>query len=219
MKTHAWRTPAALVVAALALGSCTTPSSFSGSGHDMGSTPNPGMSATAPAGPATGTRASGPHNTADVTFATMMIAHHQQAIEMADLILAKDGPDEKVTALANRIKAAQVPEIARMSGWLAGWGQNPNPNSTGTMTGMNGTNGMNGDGMMSQVDMTALQAATGQAATQLFLTGMITHHEGAVAMAQTELSGGSNPDSTALAQSIITSQTAEISEMNALLGR
>jgi uncharacterized protein (DUF305 family) len=66
-------------------------------------------------------------------FAQMMIPHHQQAIEMSDILLAMDGIDPRVTELATQIKAAQAPEIARMSGWLAGWGQNPSP-ATGWTT-------------------------------------------------------------------------------------
>ena len=46
---------------------------------------------------------------------------------MSDMILAADGIDAKVTDLASQIKAAQAPEIAQMSGWLAGWGENLSP--------------------------------------------------------------------------------------------
>jgi uncharacterized protein (DUF305 family) len=104
----------------------------------------------------------------------MMIPHHNQAIEMSDMLLAKSGIDPKVTALAQKIKAAQGPEVAQMSGWLAGWGQNPSP-SMGGMAGMD-----HGDGTMSKVDMDALETATGDKAAQLFVTGMIKHHQGAI---------------------------------------
>ncbi len=51
-------------------------------------------------------------------FASMMIEHHTQAIEMSDTLLSKDGIDERVTALAEQIKAAQEPRSRR---WKAGW--------------------------------------------------------------------------------------------------
>lgn len=57
-------------------------------------------------------------NDADVMFAQMMIPHHQQAVEMADMILAKDDIDEGVLTLAEDIKAAQQPEIEQLQGWL-----------------------------------------------------------------------------------------------------
>jgi uncharacterized protein (DUF305 family) len=63
------------------------------------------------------------HNQADVMFAQHMIPHHQQAIEMSDIILAKEDIDPRVTELANQIKAAQGPEIQQMQTWLTQWGQ------------------------------------------------------------------------------------------------
>ena len=128
---------------------------------------------------------------------------------MSDMILAKDGIDAKVTDLATQIKAAQAPEIAQMSGWLAGWGENPSPSM--------GMDHDMGGGMMSQADMDALDQATGKDAARLFLTGMITHHKGAIAMAQDEVANGQNPEAIALAQKIIADQQAEIDTMNQLL--
>jgi uncharacterized protein (DUF305 family) len=96
-----------------------------------------------------------------------------------------------------------------MSGWLTGWGQNPSPSM--------GMDHDMGGGMMSQADMDALDQATGKEAARLFLTGMITHHKGAITMAQHEVANGQNPEAVALAQKIITDQQAEITTMNQLL--
>lgn len=200
--------PAVAVALSLGLAGCGS----SMEDHDMGSMATPAASSSPTAGAAaSGTPAAGPHNDADVMFATMMIPHHLQAIEMSDLLLAKSGVDPKVTDLATRIKAAQGPEVDQMNGWLAGWGANP---STGGMGGMD--HGKD-DGMMSQADMDALETADGEQAAKLFLTGMVKHHQGAVQMAQTELEQGSNPDGKLLAQTIITAQNTEIAEMNKLL--
>ena len=54
------------------------------------------------------------HNNADVWFVRKMIPHHQQAIEMSDILLAKQGIDPRVAELANKIKAAEVPESQQM---------------------------------------------------------------------------------------------------------
>lgn len=197
-------------LAALVLAGCSTSATSSGA-----ASPAPTGSAGAPASPVAGpgTPTVGQHVDADIQFATMMIPHHTQAVEMSDMLLSKQGVDEKVTALAKRIKAEQAPEITQMSGWLAGWGQNPSPSSMGGMGGMGSE-----DGLMSQADMHALDQATGDDAARLYLTGMIKHHRGAVTMAQTELDQGQNPDAKKLAQSIVTTQRAEITEMNGLLG-
>jgi len=99
-----------------------------------------------------------------------------------------------------------------MTGWLTGWGVDP------SMGGMSGMGHGSADGMMSQADMDALKSANGAAATKLFLSGMIKHHTGAIAMAETELKQGSNPDAKKLARAIIDAQKAEITEMKQLGG-
>jgi uncharacterized protein (DUF305 family) len=155
------------------------------------------------------TPASGPHNAADVTFASDMIPHHGQATQMADMALAKTS-NADIKQLATNIKNAQNPEIQMMSGWLTGWGQ-PVPSTS--MGAMGGTM----PGMMSDADMTQLDKATGAAFDRLWVTMMITHHTGAIAMATTELAGGQNADAKKLAQSITASQGTEITTMKQLL--
>lgn len=159
-------------------------------------------------------------NATDVGFAQGMIPHHAQAIEMADMAVAANaGP--QVRALAQRIKAAQNPEIQTMSTWLKQWNQTVPDVGEGSMS--NGSHdmtdmpGMMMDGMMSKADMTRLAESKGTAFDRLWVELMIQHHEGAVRMAKDELANGKNPAALALAQSIITSQEAEINEMNALL--
>lgn len=148
-------------------------------------------------------------NDADVMFASMMIVHHEQAIEMSDIVLAKEGVAPEVVELAEEIKAAQGPEIEQLQGWLEDWGVDPEEQQ---MDGMD-----HGDGMMTEDDLAALESADGPEASRLFLEQMIVHHEGAVEMAQTQVDDGSNPDAVELAQTIIDAQTAEIQEMQDLL--
>ena len=88
------------------------------------------------------------HNPADVMFAQHMIPHHQQAIEMSDTVLAKQGIDPRVTEEANKIKAAQGPEITQMQSWLSQWGVPMMPMMPGDM------GGQDMSGMMSEQDMT-----------------------------------------------------------------
>lgn len=178
------------------------------SGMDHGSSPTSAATSAAPSTSAT--PAPGPHNDADVMFATGMIPHHQQAIQMSDMLLTKDGVDAEVTDLARQIKDAQAPEIARMSGWLAGWGENPSPSPMAMDHDM-------GDGTMTKAEMDALDAAIGDDAARLFLTGMVKHHRGAITMAEQELTGGENSAAKQLAQEIIDAQQMEITTMNRLL--
>ena len=79
------------------------------------------------------------------------------------------------------------------------------------------TTTMSMPGMTSDADMQQLAAASGTEFDRLFLQQMIVHHQGALEMADTEIAQGSNAAALALAQSIKTSQTAEISEMEQIL--
>ncbi|KGJ72786.1 hypothetical protein GY21_13035 [Cryobacterium roopkundense] len=190
------------LVTVLALASALTLSACAVAG------PTPGASGDAGASTSASTAA---FNDADESFAQLMIPHHEQAIEMSDDLLTKDGVDVRVTDIATAIKAAQQPEIDQMQGWLTEWGAEATDHS-----GMGGM-GEGSNGMMSDGDMMALRDSSGADAGALFLQQMIMHHEGAIVMAKAELSNGENPEAQTLAQSIVTSQTAEIAEMRELL--
>ena len=159
-------------------------------------------------------------NATDVGFAQGMIPHHAQAVEMADLALEKS-TNADVLALAKQIKASQNPEIQTMSGWLQSWGQKVP--STDSMSGgghdMTDMGGMMMGGMMTEADMEKLESSSGTAFDRLWMELMIQHHEGAVRMSEDELKDGKNLDVKALAQTIVTSQQAEISTMNSLLSK
>lgn len=150
-------------------------------------------------------------NAADEMFVTMMIPHHEQAIEMSDMLLSKPDPDPRVADLAQRIKDAQGPEIETMKEWLDNWGVDYDESMSGMDMGDMGSMGM------SEEDMQALESATGAEADRLFLEQMIVHHRGAISMAETALDSGQNADVLDLANQIIADQTAEIAEIEDLL--
>jgi uncharacterized protein (DUF305 family) len=113
-----------VLIAAVALGALVGLTACSSSGDQANPTT---ASTTAPATQA--------HNQADVMFAQHMIPHHQQAIQMSDMVLAKQGIDARVVDLANQIKAAQGPEIQQMQSWLSQWGMPTMPMMPGMMPG------------------------------------------------------------------------------------
>lgn len=171
-----------------------------------------GCSSNDAASPASTTIADSPTVDADdVMFTQMMIPHHEQAIELSDMALdpTTDASPE-VLALAERIKAAQDPEIARMSALLAAWGEPESP-----MDGMDHSSMMSG--MLSAAELAAIDALTGSSFDDAWLAAMVAHHQGAIAMAQEVLDNGSDPEIRSLAEAIIAGQQAEIDEMNALL--
>lgn len=190
-----WRRTLSIAVATFV--AVITVSACGSSGHQAGtSSTSSSASATTQA-----------HNQADVTFAQDMIPHHQQAVQMSDIMLGKQGIDPRVLQLSNQIKAAQGPEIQQMQSWLNQWGQPTVSMAPDTLM----------PGMLAEQDITALQNAQGVDASRLFLTGMIQHHQGAIAMAQDEIKAGQYPPAIALAHSIVTSQQQEITTMQGIL--
>ncbi|NBY15968.1 MAG: DUF305 domain-containing protein [Actinobacteria bacterium] len=146
-------------------------------------------------------------NASDIMFVQMMIPHHSQAIEMSDY--AKTNTTNPVVlALAAKISAAQQPEIDLMGNWLHQWGIHDMHEMD-----MN----MSDDGMLSDSQMATLKAATGKEFDKLYLTGMIAHHQGAVAMAQEVLVDGQNSRVHELATNIVESQTSEIAQMQEMV--
>ena len=151
-------------------------------------------------------------NAADIEFAQGMIAHHEQAIEMAEIALDPNvGASPEVVDLATRIKGAQDPEVELMTGWLTAAGE---PVSMGASEGHDMSSM---EGMMTAEQMDAMAAMTGTDFDQTWLQMMIAHHKGAVSQSQTVKAKGSNADVLALADTIIKAQQAEIAEMQALL--
>ncbi|MFJ8961865.1 DUF305 domain-containing protein [Lentzea sp. NPDC102401] len=153
------------------------------------------------------------HNQQDVKFAQDMIAHHQQALDMAAMIPAKS-TNPKVTDLGKRIAAAQDPEIRTMTEWLAKWGATP----ATSMPGMDHGSGHGSmPGMMTAEEMAKLNGATGTEFERTWLDMMIKHHQGAVEMAEVQQEKGSDAGAKQLAQDVIAAQQAEITEMQNLL--
>ncbi|MGV0607512.1 DUF305 domain-containing protein [Mycolicibacterium sp. XJ1904] len=120
--------PSAITAAVLAAASVVAACGNSGTTQE---TASPAPTQSVSAAPAAN------HNHADVMFAHHMIPHHQQAVEMSDMILEKQGIDSRVADMARQIKDAQGPEIEQMQGWLDQWGM-PGP---GSMPGPKGTGG------------------------------------------------------------------------------
>ncbi|MER7693970.1 DUF305 domain-containing protein [Streptomyces sp. NPDC097610] len=197
---------ASLVLAACG-GSSDTGSAGSGNGSASSSSSN----------------AAGAHNTQDASFAQGMIPHHQQAVQMAQFA-ADRASSAQVKDLAARIEKAQDPEINTMTGWLKSWGKDvPSSDSSmgsmGSMPGMDQSGGSSMPGIMSSAHMAELKKMSGKEFDTMFLTMMVEHHKGAVEMATTEKGKGEYGPATSMADGIITTQNAEISEMNKMLGK
>jgi uncharacterized protein (DUF305 family) len=146
-------------------------------------------------------QANSEYSAADISFAEMMIPHHEQAIDMSEIALTNSNSDE-ILALAQETKAAQAPEIELMKSW----------------TGVSASThiGHMMDGMLSVSQIQQLRDSEGATFDRLFLEGMIAHHQGAITMAQTVI-GSENKEVAALAAAIIEAQEKEIAFMKELI--
>jgi uncharacterized protein (DUF305 family) len=192
-------------------------------GNDMeGMDHGSGSSASAASTQAAGDNpAPGTFNDADVMFAQMMIPHHEQALEMAQLADGR-ASDAEIKTLVADIEKAQDPEIQTMKSWLKAWGKPESAEES--MPGMDhGSGGMDHGsgmaGMMSDEDMQKLEAAKGTEFDRMFAEMMIDHHEGAITMAQDEQKNGRNATAKKLAADVVESQSAEVQKFKKILDR
>ncbi|MFD8412241.1 DUF305 domain-containing protein [Streptomyces sp. NPDC059650] len=166
-------------------------------------------------------------NAADRSYVRRMVEHHRQALDMTALAPTRASADG-VRRLAERIAAAQQPEIAVMRSWLA---RHPEPGAAPTGGGHDHgqdqdqgraqTEGHDHDhgampGMATEQQMQDLAGARGADFDRLFLTLMTAHHEGALKMAGEVLAGGNNLAVEEMANEVVATQSAEIHRMRAM---
>lgn len=155
-----------------------------------------------------------PHNADDISFATNMIPHHQQAVDLTELVPTRTD-NAALIDLASRIAEEQTPEIQTMQAMLVSWGQDVD--APADHSGHAGMEGM--QGMVDTETMTRLESLNGAEFDTLWLESMIAHHQGAIEMAKAEIAHGESGDAKTLAEHIVSAQQAEITEMNEMLGR
>jgi uncharacterized protein (DUF305 family) len=153
-----------------------------------------------------------PYTEADVHFMTMMIGHHAQAIKIAQWA-PTHGAGAAVQRLAERVVNGQVDDIVVMQQWLVDR-RRPAPGIDDV------GQHMHMPGMLTEEQLKQLDAARGNEFDRLFLTFMIQHHQGAVAMV-TQLFGttGAAQDLTVFkfANDVQVDQSTEIARMQQML--
>lgn len=141
------------------------------------------------------------YNATDVMFAQMMIPHHEQAVDMADMALHPSRhASEQLRNLANEIKIAQSTEVATLSDLLRRWGESSTMHDHGDMM----------DGMLTRDELVVLGKKHGPAFDQSWARAMIAHHRGAIAMVQDVATSGVNRKVRQLARDMVTVQRNEI---------
>ena len=151
------------------------------------------------------------YNETDVMYLQMMVAHHEQGLEMVQI--AKDGAkSEEVKTLAAAVEATQADEVKLMKTWLEGW-QKPTtvdhaPNAHADHGGLPATG---------EQEMEALREAKGKSVDPTFLNLFVAHQTNAVEMAKMETDGGANEETKAFADRVRESRTGQIQQMLKLM--
>ncbi len=154
----------------------------------------------------------------DVGFAADMIDHHDQAVQMALLVIDRsDSP--AIRTLATEIATAQRREGGMLLQFLKDRGaDHPDP-SREVMAWMGEpTPHDQMPGLATTDQILALTNATGPELDRLFLQLMITHHEGGIHMAQFAMDHAESQDIRDLASRMIVDQKNEINDMQQLQG-
>src|SRR5690625_2260535 len=147
-------------------------------------------------------------NEVDLHFVAMMTPHHQQAVDMSEIILAADGTSAATDELADQIKDGQQQENDTMVGRADDWDQHE-------LMAHHAPHIANG--IITPEQMDQLETLAGDEADTRFLQLMHFHHAGAIAMTQDQVDNGGYQPLIDLAQQMIDIQTAEMHEMEQLL--
>lgn len=155
----------------------------------------------------------------DVGFLRDMSDHHDQAVQLAFLVLA-NGSEPAVKGLATDVIASQRYEIGLMEARLRDWGHDRGTPDRSAMAWMGMPTAVASmPGMVDPADIKALTEASGRDADALFLRLMTGHHEGGVHMGQYARTRAQTERVRRLARIIATAQTIEIFEMEQLRAR
>ena len=151
----------------------------------------------------------------DVGFARDMGVHHDQAVELAELVRERTD-DPTIVQVAKDIALTQQAQIGELRGWLDVWGRRPT--SAGPpMQWMGHPADEPMPGLASDDEIAALTAAEGVEAEKLFLELMIRHHEGGIHMAEYAAAEADEPFVRTLAHGMVEAQSLEIDQMTDLL--
>jgi len=165
-------------------------------------------------GPAAASTPQGGAADADRHFVEKLQPHHDQAVEMSTMVLAKkSGVDPEVQEIARQIAEVSETELDTVGAWALAWGPaaaeghgaEEDPDHHG-----------GAGGLMTEGQMLLLDQLDGPDAQQVYLDGMVRHHQGAVVLTETQIREGAHPEAVALARQILARQQSEIARLQEL---
>jgi uncharacterized protein (DUF305 family) len=152
----------------------------------------------------------------DVGFLQDMRYHHDQAVEMAFILISKptNTIDRPLYSMATEVLAGQQLESGLMVQILRDWGR-AEQNESGTAMGWMGmaTEVKQMVGMASDDDIQQLKDKQGVDAAKWYIQLMVNHHKGGIHMAEYAVNHAATDDVRKLAASMVSGQQSEINEM------
>lgn len=145
----------------------------------------------------------------DLDFGNMMIIHHQAAIDMSEVEIAK-GTDRQMKTMAQNIVTAQKAEIEQLNQFVKNYKTQETKKMSGEM------NNELSEKMKAMMDKMKSMQMTGNTDKD-FAMMMKFHHESAVKMAEDELLHGKQYEIKKMAQKMITDQNKEITDFQVWL--
>ena len=143
----------------------------------------------------------------DGAFITGMVAHHDDAVAMAEMARERT-KRRQVKRLAEEIVSAQTREIDELNASHRRLFSEPVP--AGGMR--HGDLGLSEREMAVGMDMSRLESTAD--VDMAFIDAMITHRQGAIRMARAEIERGEDPQLKALARRIVADQSLEIAQLS-----
>lgn len=151
------------------------------------------------------------HNDADVRYLQMMLAHHEQGMQLVRLAKTR-AQREEIKILAAAVEATQGDEVTMMKSWLGTWSE---PTTVDHDPGAHAAHG--GLPATGAEQIAALEQASGPDFDRQFLNLFVGHQHNAVEMSQREAEEGANPETKELARRVTESRADQIAQMLAVL--
>ena len=157
------------------------------------------------------------HTRFDVLFARDIIDHSAQAVALSNLAVVKEAVAPEIVDIARRITASSSRRTDELQALLLDWGFAPMTVSSAPPASAPNLPIQPGEHpLASDVEFRRLTDATGALAGDVYLELMIRQHQFTISAARDQLQSGSHPCAMAIARSLVESQQAETSIMEAL---
>lgn len=209
--TSRFTAAAATASLSVALAACGSPPSTTASTGDAGDLTGQECCVISTSGPTVNGIATA-HDGWDIAFINWTVPHDAVASQMAVLAAAQAG-SQQLKDLATKIDAVQGPRYQKMAAMAAAWSQ-PVPSTDPNAAKDAHDHGGLSDG---KSDPATLVPLSGAAFDKQLLTLMIAHHQAALPVAQATIDNGMNEQAKQLAKEILSTATAEISQMQQML--